>query len=304
MIMLRRRSSLLTLAISTALPFTQVSAQDVSITPPSGGGFAVKDSAGNIVRFRVDANGNVIVPGLAGAAQQSALVCFNTASGTFGPCAADIGSGATGAAGATGPTGPTGAAGTTGATGPTGATGAQGPQGINGVTGAPGPTGVTGAPGPTGVTGTTGPIGATGATGVTGATGATGAVGTISTSFLGAYAGSQILSGGNSTVAFTTTEVSGGSTIAVLGGTNFTISASGVYRITFSGIPGTTGGIPGNFQLWVNGTLIGPSVPSSYGVPALLDELAALNTGDVLRIVYSGGPLAISSAQLVVMKIN
>ncbi|WP_199489621.1 hypothetical protein, partial [Pseudotabrizicola alkalilacus] len=65
--------SRLALAVACALSVT-VYAQDVSVTPPPGGGFVVKDSSGNAVRFKVDANGNVIVPGLAAAGQQNTLV--------------------------------------------------------------------------------------------------------------------------------------------------------------------------------------------------------------------------------------
>lgn len=40
-----RRHSLLALAIAGALPCAVASARDVTVTPPGGGGFAVKDSS-------------------------------------------------------------------------------------------------------------------------------------------------------------------------------------------------------------------------------------------------------------------
>ena len=150
--------SLLALAIAGALSLANASAQDVTVQPPSGGGFVVKDSSGNAVRFRVDANGNVIVPGLGTAAQQGALVCFDATTGTVGPCVPGTGvgngaTGATGAAGATGPAGPAGATGATGPIGPAGAIGSQGVQGVSGATGAAGAAGATGATGATGASG-------------------------------------------------------------------------------------------------------------------------------------------------------
>ncbi|MBR0346657.1 MAG: hypothetical protein IJI03_15510, partial [Rudaea sp.] len=140
------RQSLLSVAIAATLPFTCASAQDVTVTPPSGGGFVVKDSSGNAIRLRVDASGNLILPGLGASTQQGALVCFNTATGTLGPCVPGTGTG-------NGPAGPTGPMGVTGPTGPTGVTGATG-AGVTGATGAVGATGPTG-PGGTGSIGPT-----------------------------------------------------------------------------------------------------------------------------------------------------
>lgn len=161
-------------------------AADVTIAPPAASGFVVKNAAGTVDRFRVQESGGVTVPGLTGAAQGNAVLCFDNLNGALGPCGPGVATGATGPTGAVGATGVTGAAGATGATGflgatgpvgATGVTGAFGPTGVTGATGAVGATGVTGVVGPTGVTGATGATGATGVTGATGATGVTGDVG-------------------------------------------------------------------------------------------------------------------------------
>jgi hypothetical protein len=186
----RVRRTVVAVAISNALACAAAFAQDVTVTPPVGGGFAV-NNASNVALFKIDANGNLAIAGLGGAVAQASPVCFDTVSGLVGPCATGglVGpTGATGAAGpagamgATGPqgsTGPTGAAGATGvgAAGTTGATGAAGPAGATGATGAQGSTGTVGATGPQGAAGVTGATGAQGATGASGATGAQGAVG-------------------------------------------------------------------------------------------------------------------------------
>lgn len=208
---LRPRS--LSALIAGVLLSTGAAAQNVAVTPPSGGGFVVNNSAGT-PQFTIDPSGKLFFASLPGAATQSSALCFNSVSGQLGPCGTLPGgatgaTGATGPAGATGPTGatgagvtgPTGAQGIQGVTGPvgpigptgagggaTGPTGPQGIQGIQGITGPignPGPTGpqgtagTTGPLGPQGVAGITGPIGATGDTGATGPTGATGATGLV-----------------------------------------------------------------------------------------------------------------------------
>lgn len=124
------RRSLLVFAIANALTMACVSAQDVTVTPPSGGGFVLE-------------SGSLTVVGLPAAAQQGNSVCFNAVTGVVGPCAAGAN---------VGPTGPTGPAGATGATGPAGV-GSVGPTGATGAAGPAGPTGATGATGPTGAIG-------------------------------------------------------------------------------------------------------------------------------------------------------
>lgn len=181
----RVRRTVVAVAISNALACTGAFAQDVTVTPPVGGGFVVNNAA-NVALFKIDASGNLAIAGLAGAVAQTSPVCFDTVSGLVGPCATGglVGpTGATGAPGpmgATGPVGPAGTAGATGAPGGAGATGPQGSIGPTGATGAAGPAGATGATGATGaqgIAGATGAIGATGPQGVAGTTGATGAQG-------------------------------------------------------------------------------------------------------------------------------
>jgi len=138
-------------------------AADVTVVPPAGGGFAVRDAANSTNRLRVTESGTVLVPALGSATAQGTTACFDATSGQLGPCSAS-------AQGATGPTGPGGPTGPAGPTGPTGPQGIQGVQGIPGAMGATGPAGVgaTGAAGPTGPEGPTGPIGPTGAGMLTG----------------------------------------------------------------------------------------------------------------------------------------
>ncbi|MBN8478214.1 MAG: collagen-like protein [Burkholderiales bacterium] len=170
----------LSLAFGTWCP--TVWGADVKLKPPPGGGVAVRDPTDTADRLRVDGNGTVVVPGLPAATQRNSVLCFDSVTGTLGPCLPGaIPAGATGPTGATGsgsagPTGPTGPTGSAGPTGPSGATGfgAAGPTGPTGPTGSAGPTGPTGATG-FGAAGPTGPTGATGSVGATGATGAAGA---------------------------------------------------------------------------------------------------------------------------------
>jgi hypothetical protein len=51
--------AVLAFSVTNALAATAF-AQDVMVTPATGAGFAVKDSSGNVVRFRVDANGELM----------------------------------------------------------------------------------------------------------------------------------------------------------------------------------------------------------------------------------------------------
>jgi len=83
----KSRVSVLCAAISVVL-CTDALCADVSVTPPTGGSFVVRDSSGNPVHFQVDASGNVLIPGLQGAPARNTLICFDTVSGTLGPCAA------------------------------------------------------------------------------------------------------------------------------------------------------------------------------------------------------------------------
>lgn len=177
------RRTVLAFTILQTLSIAAVQAQDVTVTPPSGGGFIVDDGLSPL--FAIDAAGNLTIANLAAAATQTNPICFEVATGAVGPCSNAGLVGPTGATGPMGPIGPIGADGVTGATGATGlagvtgATGAIGATGLAGPTGADGVTGATGFAGPTGATGAVGAIGPTGATGSNGVTGATGFAGPI-----------------------------------------------------------------------------------------------------------------------------
>jgi len=159
----------LSAAIAGALSPFAANAQNVTVTPPNGGGFVVNNAA-SAAQLKIDAGGNLFLAALLSGPPQTNPACFNIANGQVGPCA-------TFPAGATGAIGPTGATGAAGATGATGVIGPVGATGVTGMMGATGATGTTGAIGPTGATGVTGMMGVTGATGTTGAIGPTGATG-------------------------------------------------------------------------------------------------------------------------------
>ncbi len=151
----------LSAAIAGALSPFAANAQNVTVTPPNGGGFVVNNAA-SAAQLKIDAGGNLFLAALLSGPPQTNPACFNIANGQVGPCA-------TFPAGATGAIGPTGATGAAGATGATGVIGPVGATGVTGMMGATGATGTTGAIGPTGATGITGMMGVTGATGSAGA---------------------------------------------------------------------------------------------------------------------------------------
>jgi hypothetical protein len=134
----------LAVAVLTALSLGEPLsfAADITAVPPTGSGFVVKDATGTQDRLRVQENGQVFVPGLSGATQNSNITCFDGPTGRLGPCVNGIGG-----AGATGATGAAGSQGIQGPIGPTGAAGAQGIQGPIGPTGTQGATGAAGASG-------------------------------------------------------------------------------------------------------------------------------------------------------------
>ena len=196
----------------------------------------------------------------------------------------DSGSSMLGTQGPTGPAGPSGASGAPGAGGANGLSvrfgnGAPGSGlGVNGemyfdltnfkvhtksagswdvgtnFKGATGPTGPTGLKGDTGLTGPTGPTGlkgdtgATGATGATGPTGLTGATGPGLNSFVGAISGDISLTDTYARVAFS--EVSHYGNILTTstpagGGTRFTMSGDGRYKVEIETVFRANGGVGG-----------------------------------------------------------
>jgi hypothetical protein len=63
-------------------------AADVTITPPAGSGFVVKNAAGTLDRMRVQETGAVSFPDLTNAASADTTLCFVAATGRLGPCSA------------------------------------------------------------------------------------------------------------------------------------------------------------------------------------------------------------------------
>lgn len=66
-------------------------ADDITVTAPSDGGFAVRDSNA-VVQFRVDeATGTVTISELPSTTPANTPACFDSATGQLGPCAAGLG---------------------------------------------------------------------------------------------------------------------------------------------------------------------------------------------------------------------
>ncbi len=84
----KQRPLAIALAGTLAIGGINAYAADVEVRTPAGGGFAVRDSGGSILRLFVDgATGEVTVPQLVSAPQQPNVVCFQTATGMLGQCA-------------------------------------------------------------------------------------------------------------------------------------------------------------------------------------------------------------------------
>lgn len=154
------------LPVFCLLALTSVQAADIELRPGAGDGVVITDAAGNQIHLRVTESGEILLPGLAAAAEQDeAPVCYNLSSGLLGNCPPGTVEGPEGPEGPQGLQGETGEAGPQGPQGETGAPGPQGPQGAIGATGSPGPQGPTGATGPQGPQGETGLQGDTGPAG-------------------------------------------------------------------------------------------------------------------------------------------
>src|SRR5262245_241240 len=135
----KQRPLAIALAATLALGSSRLNAAEVEIRTPPGGNFAVRDSTGAILRLLVNGTtGEVTIPFLTGAPQQSNVVCFQTGTGLLGQCTPGS------------VTGPQGAQGPQGSQGSAGAQGTPGPQGTQGGSGAQGPQGTVGAQGPQG----------------------------------------------------------------------------------------------------------------------------------------------------------
>ena len=250
---MKRHFQLNALLLAALVATSAWSADDVTITPATGGGVTIySDSSAPAIK--VLPGQQVQLPGLPTAASYTNVVCRDS-TGLLGTCDA---------AAVTGVTGPAGATGATGATGPAGATvGVTGPQGVQGVQGITGPTGATGITGPTGSTGADGALGPTGPTGASGATGPSGPTGVTGASTIIPYAsGAPIvmttLLGG---LAGTTSAVGFGNSVAgiSLGGSN--IDGTLLSNMAFS-VPrdGTITSISAFFSNTVALSLIGTSI--------------------------------------------
>ncbi|HVR53399.1 MAG TPA: hypothetical protein VMS38_26990 [Pseudorhodoferax sp.] len=62
------------------------SGADVSVTPPAGGGFVVKNNAGNATRLRVTEGGEVYLPNLPNTSEAGNVACYDS-SGRLARCA-------------------------------------------------------------------------------------------------------------------------------------------------------------------------------------------------------------------------
>ncbi len=168
-----------------------------------------------------------------------------------------------------------------GPTGPTGATGATGPIGPQGLTGATGATGPMGLQGPTGATGATGPAGPTGPTGATGATGLQ--------AVLFDYNTGIVVIGVGEAVPFSQPPLMVGTAIIKSNNTTFTVTESGVYRISYvlrAGLFEPSG----NTQVHVNGVGVGPTAAAAL----LTDQVTFVaNAADTLQLVVGGLPITL-----------
>ncbi|HVX29647.1 MAG TPA: hypothetical protein VHA53_04135 [Nitrolancea sp.] len=224
--------------------------------------------------------------------------------------------GPTGATGAQGNTGPTGA---TGATGPTGLAGTNGSNGLNGATGETGPSGpsgaegASGAPGPDGPPGPIGPPGPPGLDGIPGAPGPVGPPGADGLPGRGLfddmiYARSS-LEGTTifGLIPFDIVDVAHGSAISsTAGGTEFTLSTTGIYRVVFSGQFEGTFALVFQSQTTsaaVPGTEISDGTSGTHHVSR--EAYFAANAGDVfgLRCLTPAG-CAMSTGSLTLQLIN
>ena len=196
------------------------------------------------------------------APNQAMLV--DPATGQLGSADVGILVGPPGPTGPTGDTGATGPIGPQGLTGATGATGSIGPQGLTGATGATGPAGPTGPTGPTGLQAVlfdynTGPIGATGPIPV------------------------------GSPVPFNQAPLIVGTAIIKSTDTTFTVTETGVYRISYV-LRASLQGPQGNIQVHVNGVGVGPTADAEL----LTDQVTFVaNAGAILQLVVGGLNLAL-----------
>ena len=174
-----------------------------------------------------------------------------------------------------------------GLTGDTGDTGLQGVQGIQGDVGDTGLQGIQGDVGDTGPIGPPGPNGTTGADGAVGGVGPPGPAGPAGTNGLSDYAYVYNTAAGvvpiEADVTFSANGVLTAGFTHSPATSDITVVAAGVYKIGFS----VSGVEPGQFALFVNGTLASPG--TIYGSGAGTQQntgqtILALGAGDVLTV--------------------
>ena len=164
--------------------------------------------------------------------------------------------------------------------GPRGKTGPKGKTGPQGKTGQIGPKGDTGAQGATGQTGQTG------AQGIQGVPGVPGPPGTLSSAYLDAYSSANRFGVNNGAlIAFDTHTAAPVGITASFFNTTFTVTSAGTYLITVAVGDGGTGA---SVQLHVNGSAVGPSLPSP-GTPSVsFSRIINLNAADAITVVQTG----------------
>lgn len=81
-----RALPLLALIAASSGAVAAPSGADVSVTPPAGGGFVVKNNAGNATRLRVTEGGEVYLPNLPNTSEAGNVACYD-GSGRLARCA-------------------------------------------------------------------------------------------------------------------------------------------------------------------------------------------------------------------------
>lgn len=188
-----------------------------------------------------------------------------------------------GTAAPAGLTGPTGPIGPTGPTGPTGPAGLTGPAGPLGPTGAAGPAGPAGAIGPIGAAGATGLLGPVGATGATGATGPVGPGGTLS-AFYATHTSGTLYVNAPDRLPVSAAVGPVGDDIT-LSASNFTLHATGIYKVTAIVRTALASPTLGGIRLYVNAMPFGSTAtPTVAGEDIVHVVLVEATAGDVLSL--------------------
>ncbi len=261
-------------------------------------------------QFCADDPGEVLVPisGPKGAQGVQGAQGFQGAPGAPGTRGLQGTQGNQGSTGTQGLTGPQGSQGNQGTTGTQGFQGAQGAPGFQGPTGVKGNQGFQGGRGFQGIQGAQGGVGVQGTQGAQGNQGFQGAQGFQGVQGFQGAQGSQGAQGGGGVLssysafsplgallelpndspeplAFTTEELSIGSSISEPIPTSFVVTAAGDYRVSFDIQPSTLLETPGIVQVYVNGVAVGPTATSE------VSDVPLINT---VTFPISAGPATIT----------